>query len=82
MKKKGIIAGSAGLIILLLIILCISTAGNPRSLAEGALINTARDMSSAEFIKYARDLANGGSITLNGNLGPVSGKDANAELKI
>ncbi|MBR5182014.1 MAG: hypothetical protein IKW88_07155 [Clostridiales bacterium] len=83
MKKKGIIAGSiAGIIILLLIIVCIGTAGNPRSLVEGALINTARDMSSVEFISYAKNLVNGGSVTLNGNLEPLSGKDANAELKV
>ena len=82
MKKKGILAGAAGLFILLIIIICICASNNPRSLVEGALANTARDASSIEFIDYANRLLNGGSVTVNANLAPLSEKDADAELKV
>ena len=82
MKKKGILAGAAALIILLLIIICVNASNNPRSLAEGALANTARDFSGIESVSYIRNLLNGGSITINGNLAPLSDKDADAELKV
>ena len=82
MKKKGILAAAAACIILLIIIICVSASNNPRSLVEGALANTARDASNIEFIDYASRLLNGGSVTVNANLAPLSDKDADAELKV
>lgn len=83
MKKKGFIAGAiAACILLLLIILCVNAANNPRSMVEGALANTARDVSGIELINYTTNLLNGGSVTVNGNLAPLSDKDADAELKV
>ena len=83
MKKKGIIAGAAAVcIFLLIIILCVGSAGNPRNMVESALANTARDASGITLIDYTKRLLNGGSVTVNGNLAPVSGKDADAEIKV
>ena len=83
MKKKGFIAGAiSACILLLLIILCVNASNNPRSLVEGALANTARDVSQIEFVSYTNKLLNGGSVTVNGNLAPLSDKDADAELKV
>ena len=83
MKKKGIIAGAAAVcVFLLIVILCVNSAGNPRSMVESALANTVRDASGITLVDYTRRLLNGGSVTVNGSLAPVSGRDANAELKV
>lgn len=83
MKKKAFIAGAAAaFILLLIIILCVNAANDPRSMVEGALANTARDITGIESVSYMKNLLNGGSVTVNGNLAPLSDKDADAELKI
>ena len=83
MKKKTVIAGiiAAG-IILCIIISCIAAANNPRNMVTGALANTARDLAGTDLINYTNHLFNGGSVTVKGNLAPLSGKDADAELKV
>lgn len=83
MKKKSVIAGAiaAGLF-LYIIILCVMASNNPRNIVRGALANTANDISGIYLVDYANKLANGGSVTVTGNLEPVSGKNADAELKI
>ena len=83
MKKRSIIAGSvAAGVFLLIIILCAAASNNPKNLVAGALSNTANDISRIELIDYANRLVNGGSVTVTGSLKPVSGKDAEAGLKV
>ena len=83
MKKKSVIAGAvAAGIFLCIIILCICASGNPRNIVRGALANTANDISGIYLVDYVNKLANGGSVTVTGNLEPLSGKNADAELKI
>lgn len=83
MKKKSVLAGviAAG-IFLLLIILCISASNNPKNLVAGALSNTANDVSGIYVVDYAGKLLNGGSVTVSCNTEKLSGKDADAELKV
>ena len=83
MKKKSVIAGAvAAGIFLLLIILCISAAANPKNLVAGALTNTSNDISKIYVVDYAGKLLNGGSVTVSCNTEKFSGKDADAELKV
>ncbi|MBO4450109.1 MAG: hypothetical protein J5777_05955 [Clostridiales bacterium] len=83
MKKKSVILGAgAAAIFLLIIIICAAATSNPKSLVAGALRNTANDISGIEFIDYANRIMNGGSVTVSGSLKPVSGKDADAEIKV
>lgn len=83
MKKKGVIAGAIAVcVVLLIIILCAGTAGNPKNLVGSALANTIRDASKIELFDYSKRLLNGGSVELKTNLMPLSGKDGNAEVKV
>ena len=83
MKKKSVIAGAiaAGLF-LCIIILCICASNNPGNIVRGALSNTANDISGIYLVDYANKLLNGGSVTVTGNLEPLSGKEAEAEAKV
>lgn len=83
MKKKSVVIGvGAAAIFLLIIIVCAAVTSNPKSLVAGALRNTANDFSKIELIDYADRVMNGGSVTVSGSLKPVSGKDADAEIKV
>lgn len=83
MKKKTVIAlaVTAGLI-LCIIIMAISAANNPKRLVADALYNTSNDVKGMYLVDYANRLINGGSVSVSGSLKPVSGKDADAQLKV
>lgn len=83
MKKKGIIAGAIAVcVFLLIIVLCAATAGNPKNMVGSALTNTIRDASKIELFDYSKRLLNGGSVNVKTNLMPLSGKEADAEVKL
>ena len=83
MKKKTVIAlvVAAGLILSIIIMSTIAS-NSPKRLVADALSNTVNDEKGMYLVDYANHLVNGGSVMVTGSLKPVSGKDANAQLKV